>query len=52
MAGKTIIVNNLEEAKRWHPETKPQHLPIKVCRRENGVAFLVISKSGHVLRRS
>ena len=46
---KTIHVNNLAEAKRYYPDAKPQHLPITVA--TNGVGLLVLSKSGHVLRR-
>ena len=46
---RRFVINNLEQAKRWYADSKPQHLPIKVC--TNGVACLVLSKSGHVLRR-
>ena len=46
---KPLIVNNLIEARRWYADVKPQHVPLKVF--VKGVAALVLSKSGHVLRR-
>ena len=46
---KTIHIDDLEQAKRWYADAKPQHLPISVSTK--GEKCLVLSKSGHVLRR-